>query len=65
MLYEVITRPTPAPEYRMSWGDRATVRATMQRILAWDFERIVVAHGALIDEGAKAVARRAWRAVLD
>jgi hypothetical protein len=58
-------RPSPAPEYRFGWRDRAAARASMTRALAWEFERIVLAHGELIDRDARAVAQRAWRAVLD
>jgi hypothetical protein len=53
--------PGPAPEYRFGWRDRAAGRAALERIVAWDFERIVIAHGDLIERDAKAVARRAWR----
>ncbi len=34
---------------------------TLKRILGWDFERIVIAHGDLIEENAKEVAIRAWK----
>jgi hypothetical protein len=58
-------RPAPAPEYRVAgWSDRAAARAALERILAWDFERVVIAHGDLIEHDAKAVLRRAWRATL-
>lgn len=56
--------PTPAPEYRFAWKDRQAARESLQRILAWDFERIVISHGDLIERGAKDVARRAWRRIL-
>ncbi len=56
--------PTLAPEYRFGWADRAATRAALERILAWDFDRAVIAHGDLIDDDPKAVARRAWRNVL-
>ena len=57
--------PTPAPEYRFGWHDRAAARASLERILAWDFDRIVIAHGDLVERDAKVVARRAWRSILD
>lgn len=56
--------PTPAPEYRFAWKDRRAARGSLERILAWDFERIVISHGDLIDHHAKDVARRAWRRIL-
>jgi hypothetical protein len=40
---------------------RADARAALEKIVAWDFERSVIAHVDLIEHEAKAVARRAWR----
>jgi hypothetical protein len=57
-------KPTPAPEYRLAWKDRDAARASLERILAWDFERIVIAHGDLVDRDARDVATRAWRGIL-
>lgn len=50
----------PAPEYQLGWGDRATVRSCLERILDWDFERVILSHGDLIDVNARALAREAW-----
>jgi hypothetical protein len=60
-LFRMWNRPGLAPEYRFGWRDRAEARAALQKIVTWDFERIVIAHGDLIEHDAKAVARRAWR----
>lgn len=58
-------RPALAPEYRIAgWQNRDTARAMLERILAWDFERVVIAHGDLVECDAKAVLRRAWRRTL-
>jgi hypothetical protein len=57
-------RPRPAPEYRFGWGDRSAVAASLERILDWDFERIIIAHGDLIEHDARRMAREAWRGVL-
>ena len=58
-------RPALAPEYRLvGWKDGATARAALERVLAWDFERVVIAHGDLIESNAKAVLRQAWRVTL-
>lgn len=54
-------RPRPAPEYWLAWGDKARVRAGLDRILAWDFERVILSHGDLILEDARQVVRRAWQ----
>jgi hypothetical protein len=57
-------RPSPAPEYRIAWGDKARVREGLERILAWDFERVIVSHGDLITHDAKRVVADAWRKIL-
>jgi hypothetical protein len=56
--------PRPAPEYRMGWSDRAAAAQSLRRILAWDFERIVLSHGDLIERDAHAAAALAWAGLL-
>lgn len=60
-LFGMWNVPGPAPEYRFGWRDRAAAAAALEKVLAWEFERIVIAHGGLIEHDAKAVARQAWR----
>ncbi|HEY2345129.1 MAG TPA: DUF4336 domain-containing protein [Xanthomonadaceae bacterium] len=57
--------PRPAPEYRMGWSDRKAAAASLRRILAWDFDRIVLSHGDLIERAAHEVAIKAWSGVLE
>jgi len=40
--------------------DRVTARQQVERMLAWDIDRIVLSHGALIDSGGREVLRRAY-----
>ncbi len=56
--------PSPAPEYRIAWGDKARVRDCMNRILDWDFERVILSHGDVITRNARQVVARAWRQIL-
>lgn len=56
--------PRPAPEYRMGWGDRKVVATSLRKILAWDFHRIVLSHGDLIERDARQIAMTAWSAIL-
>lgn len=57
-------RPGPAPEYRFAWGDKARIREGLRRILAWDFERVILSHGDIITHGARQIVTQAWRSVL-
>ena len=60
-IFHMWNHPKPAPEYQMGYKDKAAVKASLERILAWDFRRIVVAHGDNVEENAKDVAREAWK----
>ena len=57
-------RPSPAPEYRLAWGDEARVREGMERILAWDFDRVILSHGDIITRDARRIIAHAWRKIL-
>lgn len=57
-------KPRPAPELRWLTRDRAAARTAIEQILAWDFDRMVIAHGEVFEHGAKDALREAWRFVL-
>jgi hypothetical protein len=40
---------------------RPECAAFLNRLLSWDFDRVILAHGAMIDSGAKPAAECAWR----
>ena len=45
--------------------DRKAARESMQRILAWDFDRIVIAHGEVLESGGKEALRAGYRWLLE
>lgn len=57
-------KPRAAPELRWLTRDRAAARQAIERILSWDFDKMVIAHGELFEHDAKAALREAWRFVL-
>lgn len=57
-------RPRPAPELRWLTRDRAAARRALERLLAWDFERAIIAHGELLECEPHRAIREAWRFVL-
>ncbi len=63
-LFRMWNKALPAPEYRMGWKDQTAAKASLERILAWDFKRIILAHGDVIESDARQVAERAWASVL-
>jgi hypothetical protein len=57
----VYKRPGLTLDQRLMVRDRDAARTAARRILDWDFERIVLAHGRLIERDGKAVFRAAMR----
>lgn len=57
-------RPRPAPELRWFTRDRESARESIERILTWDFERAVIAHGDLLNQSPHDSIREAWQWLL-
>lgn len=58
-------KPKPAPELRWFTVHRKAAREAFGKILAWDFDRIVLAHGEPILHEPKVALRKAWRWLLE
>lgn len=50
-------RLAPTLLERRQIRDRAAARASLERILAWDFDRVIVAHGGVLETGGRAALR--------
>jgi len=61
VVFRMWNRARPAPEYQLGWQHKKAVRASLERILEWDFDKVIVSHGDLIDVNAKNIVREAWR----
>jgi glyoxylase-like metal-dependent hydrolase (beta-lactamase superfamily II) len=51
------------PSYAIRWlgvSDREAFRRSMERVLAWDVERILPSHGEPIERGGCDALRAAW-----
>lgn len=48
------------PDMRATFRDRRALRASVERMIGWAPDRIVLAHGALFETGATAELRRAF-----
>lgn len=48
-------RPGPPPDYKLTVADPVALRRVIDRILAWEVERIVPAHGPLVRDQAETV----------
>jgi hypothetical protein len=63
-VFRLWNRPALAPEYGLGWRDRNAARESFERALKWDFDRIMLSHGDLIEDNARAQAARAWEKLL-
>ena len=45
---------------RLATRDKRAASAFLDEVLAWDFERIVLAHGTIVEKDARETLRRAW-----
>ena len=50
----------PSRMIRLLVSDRQAFRESVQRILKWDFERIIPSHGEVLERNGKQALRRAW-----
>ena len=48
----------------MGWKDKKAAGKSLRRILDWDFERIILAHGDLVEENPKETLVAAWKGLL-
>jgi hypothetical protein len=62
-LMGIYRRFAMAKMWRHWVTDRAAFARSIERILAWDFERIVVAHGAIVEKHARSQVESALREV--
>jgi hypothetical protein len=53
-------RTGPTPAFRLTVRDKPAARASIDRILDWEFDRLIVGHGDVIETGGKEAFRRAW-----
>jgi len=44
--------------------DHAALRPALERVLSWDFDRIIVSHGHVVEHGGAEALRRAWIGLL-
>lgn len=50
----------PTPLDRFLVRDRVAARRSLERILAWDFDRVIVAHGEVLERGGREALRTGY-----
>jgi hypothetical protein len=63
-FFGVGSEPVASPEHRLYTHDAPALAESIDRIGSWDFERIVLSHGALIEFGGRAVMEKVGKHLL-
>jgi hypothetical protein len=61
-IFRMYGHPRMPPDWQLSFRDHVARRASFSRLLTWDFDRMILAHGAPLYSGAKQIFQReyAW-----
>lgn len=59
-LFGTRGRPACSRLFRMFIDDREAFRADIDRILEWDFDRVILCHGEILETGGRAALRRVF-----
>ncbi len=51
---------SPSIFERIATTDKGSVRESISKVMLWDFERIVMAHGSVIEQGGKELLRKGY-----
>jgi hypothetical protein len=60
----ILGRPAASRSFFLTIRDRAAVRQSLERILAWDFDRVILSHGRIVETGGMEALGRAFARVL-
>jgi hypothetical protein len=48
-------------DIRLSFTNRELARQSLAKLLSWDFDKLIIAHGVCIEKGAKSFVKRAFK----
>jgi hypothetical protein len=48
-------------DMKMTFLNRSLARQSLERLLSWDFDKLIIAHGPCIESGAKQYVKRAFK----
>ena len=65
IVLKMWNNPKPAPEYQMGWGNKRIVKKGLDKILNWNAERVILAHGEMIEGNINKILSTAWHKVLN
>ena len=65
VVFKMWNNPKAAPEYQMGWGKKNIVKKGLNKILSWKSERVILAHGELVESNVNKILSSAWHMVLN
>ena len=65
VVFRMWNNPKAAPEYQMGWGNKGVVKKGLNKILGWKAERVILAHGELIEDRVNEILGEAWQKVVN
>jgi hypothetical protein len=65
VVFKMWNNPKAAPEYQLGWGRKDIVKNGLSKILNWNAERVILAHGELIEGNVNIVLGSAWHKVIN
>ncbi|MEL7068032.1 MAG: DUF4336 domain-containing protein [Cyanobacteria bacterium J06581_3] len=60
----IYNKLSPSKLEQVATKDKEKVRAAVSQVLCWDFDRVVMAHGSIIETGGKVAFREGYEAFL-
>lgn len=65
VVFRMWNNPKAAPEYQIGWGKKDVVKKCLKKIIGWDADRIILAHGELVEKDVRKTLTTAWSKVLN
>ena len=64
-LAGVYQKPGPLLDVKLAYLDRKAARKSLEKVMDWDFDQMIITHGHLVKSGAKKVFYRAYQFLLE
>ena len=61
----VYQKPGPLLDVKLAYLDKKAARSSLKKVMDWDFDGMILAHGHLVTSGAKPIFERAYRFLLE
>lgn len=63
-LLGVLDHFGPSRTYKLALRDKSAAHASLEKVLSWDFDRVIISHGPIQESGGKAAFQEAYQFIL-